>query len=117
MGKGSDEWYDLPRAAAGIRLYQGRDELRDKNLQDTEDPPLESSTSSPAGDAYNVRTTDGTYNDHKCPRMGSAGIRFGRNVPLSEAFPDTANLLTPSPRQVSLELLTAARSSQPRSST
>ena len=38
--------------------------------------------------------------------MGSAGMRFGRNVPLSEAFPDTANLLTPSPRQVSLELLT-----------
>jgi hypothetical protein len=27
-------------------------------------------------------------------------------VPLSEEFPDTANLLTPSPRQVSLELLT-----------
>jgi hypothetical protein len=25
---------------------------------------------------------------------------------LSEAFPDAANLLTPSPRQVSLELLT-----------
>ena len=38
--------------------------------------------------------------------MGSAGMRFGRNVPLSEAFPDTANLMTPSPRQVSLELLT-----------
>ena len=33
-------------------------------------------------------------------------MRFGRNVPLSEAFPDTTNLLTPSPRQVSLELLT-----------
>ena len=33
-------------------------------------------------------------------------MRFGRNVPLSEAFPDTKNLLTPSPRQVSLELLT-----------
>ena len=41
-----------------------------------------------------------------CPRMGSAGIRFGRNVPLNEAFPDTANLMNPSPRRVSLELLT-----------
>ena len=33
-------------------------------------------------------------------------MRFGRNVPLSETFPDTANLMTPSPRRVSLELLT-----------
>ena len=42
----------------------------------------------------------------RVPRMGSAGMRFGRNVPLSETFPDTANLLTPNPRTVSLELLT-----------
>ena len=33
-------------------------------------------------------------------------MRFGRNVPLSETVPDTKNLLNPSPRQVSLELLT-----------
>ena len=106
MSKVSDDWYDLPRAAAGIRLYQIRDELRENNLHDTEEPPLETSTAPPAGEAYNVRTSDGTYNDLTCPRMGSAGMRFGRNVPLSEAFPDTENLLTPSPRQVSLELLT-----------
>src|SRR3954470_23298483 len=104
MGNSSDDWYDLPRATAGIKLYRIREELREKNLQDTEEPPLESSTTAAAADAYNARTSDGTYNDLKCPRMGSAGMRFGRNVPLSEAFPDTANLLTPSPRQVSLEL-------------
>jgi len=106
MSKGSDEWYNLPRPAQGIRLYQTREELREKNLADTEEPPLETSTAPPGGGAYNVRTSDGTYNDLTCPRMGSAGMRFGRNVPLSEAFPDTANLMTPSPRQVSLELLT-----------
>ena len=106
MGNGSDNWYDLPRATAGIKLFQLRDELRRKNLQDTEEPPLESASTPAAGDAHTVRSSDGTYNDLKCPRMGSAGMRFGRNVPLSEAFPDTANLLTPSPRQVSLELLT-----------
>ena len=106
MSKVSDDWYDLPRAAEGVRLYQIRDELRKKNLHDTEEPPLERSTVPAAGDAYNVRTIDGTYNDLSCPRMGAAGMRFGRNVPLSEAFPDTANLLNPSPRQVSLELLT-----------
>ena len=106
MSKGSDDWFDLPRPAQGIRLYQIREEMREKNLTDTEEPPLETSTSPPGGDAHNVRTSDGTYNDLKCPRMGSAGMRFGRNVPLKEAFPDTANLLTPSPRQVSLQLLT-----------
>jgi hypothetical protein len=106
MTKVADNWYDLPRSAAGIRLYQHREELREKNLHDTEEPPLENSTAPPGGEAYPVRTSDGTYNDLKCPRMGSAGMRFGRNVPLSEAFPDTANLMNPSPRQVSLELLT-----------
>jgi Animal haem peroxidase len=106
MSHGSDEWYDLPRAAAGIRLFRNREELREKNLIDTEEPPLENSATPPAGDVYNVRTADGTYNDLKCPRMGSAGIRFGRNVPLGESFPDIANLMTPSPRLVSRELLT-----------
>ena len=106
MSNGSDDWFNLPRPAQGIKLYQIREEMRQKNLADTEEPPLETSTSPPAGDAYNYRTADGTYNDLSCPRMGSAGMRFGRNVPLSEAFPDTANLLTPSPRRVSLELLT-----------
>jgi hypothetical protein len=106
MGKVTEDWYDLPRAVAGVRLYQIREEMRQKNLHDTEEPPLQSTATPPAGDTFNVRTSDGSYNDLKCPRMGSTGMRFGRNVPLSEAFPDTANLLTPSPREVSLELLT-----------
>ena len=106
MSKVADDWYDLPRAVAGVKLYRLRDELREKNLFDTEDPPIETSTSPAGAEAYNVRTSDGTYNDLQCPRMGSAGMRFGRNVPLSETFPDTKNLLNPSPRQVSLELLT-----------
>ena len=106
MSNDSENWYDLPRATAGISLYRLREKMREKNLQDTEEPPLENSTAPAGGEAYNVRTSDGTYNDLKCPRMGSAGMRFGRNVPLSEAFPDTANLLTPSPREVSLQLLT-----------
>ena len=105
MGNGSD-WFDLPRPLAGIKLFRIREELREKNLHDTEEPPLESTAAPAEGQAYRVRTSDGTYNDLKCPRMGSAGMRFGRNVPLSETFPDIANLLTPSPRQVSLELLT-----------
>src|SRR5688572_19176577 len=100
------EWHELPGPAAGAKLIEFRDELRAKNLHDTEEPPIESSTQPPAGEVRNARTSDGTYNDLACPRMGSAGMRFGRNVPLSETFPDTANLMTPSPRRVSLELLT-----------
>ena len=66
----SDEWYDLPRAVAGIRLYELREELRKKNLYDTEEPPLQHATTPLTGDAWNVRTSDGMYNDLACPRMG-----------------------------------------------
>ena len=51
MSKGSDEWYNLPRPAQGIRLYQTREELREKNLADTEEPPLEITTAPPGGGA------------------------------------------------------------------
>jgi hypothetical protein len=101
-----DDWFDLPRPAQGIKLYEIREEMREKNLYDTEEPPLEKATAPPAGGAPDVRTSDGTYNDVGCPRMGSVGMRFGRNMPLNEVFPDTANMMNPSPRQVSLELLT-----------
>ena len=53
-----------------------------------------------------ARTADGTYNDLAHPTMGSAGTRFGRNVPLQRAYPDEATILTPNPRTVSLALLT-----------
>jgi len=69
MSQGSDEWYDQPRALAGITLYRLREKMREKNLHDTEEPPLETSATPPTGDAYNVRTADGKYNDLKCPRM------------------------------------------------
>jgi hypothetical protein len=103
------EWFDLPAPAAALKLVEARNQLREKNLHDTEEPPLETTTSPPPADVRNARTSDGTYNDVTCPRMGSAGMRLGRNVPLSEAFPDIANLMTPSPRRVSLELLTRTK--------
>ena len=33
-------WYELPRLLAMPRLVEMRDELRQKNLHDTEQPPL-----------------------------------------------------------------------------
>jgi hypothetical protein len=99
-------WHDLPLPLAAAELIKFRDHLRDNNLHDTEDPPLEAIAAPGPGDVRTVRTGDGTYNDLTCPRMGSTGMRFGRNVPLSETFPDVANLMNPNPRRVSLELLT-----------
>ena len=34
-------WYQLPRLFAMIRLIEIRNDLRDQNLHDTEEPPLE----------------------------------------------------------------------------
>jgi hypothetical protein len=69
--------------------------------------PAEAASSEQAGDQYlATRTADGTYNDLQDPSMGSAGTRFGRNVPLADAFPEPEPaLLSPNPRVVSRELL------------
>jgi hypothetical protein len=56
-----------------------------------------------------ARTADGTYNDLDSPRMGSAGTRFGRNVPIDRTRPDHERLMQPNPRTVSRELLTRER--------
>jgi hypothetical protein len=101
-------WYELPRLLSMPRLVEIRNELREKNLHDTEEPPLERKPV-PADlnpDLRGARTVDGTYNDLNYPAMGSCGRRFGRNFPLEHVFPDTANLFVPSPRVVSRELMT-----------
>ena len=40
MSHGADDWYNLPRPAQGIKLYQIREEMREKNLADTEERAL-----------------------------------------------------------------------------
>ena len=101
-------WYELPRLLAMVRLGEMRDDLREKNLHDTENPPLKRADPGTQLDpaVRDSRSTDGTNNDLLYPAMGSVGRRFGRNVPLEHVFPDTANLMTPSPRVVSRELMT-----------
>ncbi|MCU1234023.1 MAG: peroxidase [Candidatus Solibacter sp.] len=106
-------WYKQPLPLALASLVDIRDELRAKNLYDTEEPPFAPTPASlpvgvPAGVPAGVneaRTADGTYNDLHYPAMGSRGCRFGRNFPLDQVRPDTANLMTPNPREVSLRLL------------
>ena len=104
------EWYELPRPAAMARLVELRDEMRKKNLYDTEEPKLAEQQGAVAEELKAARTVDGSYNDLKCPMMGSTGARFGRNVPLTEVFPDSANLLNPNPRAISNAATDSARS-------
>lgn len=101
-------WHKLPRLLAMGKLVEIRNQLREKNLHDTEEPAMTPSEIPADLDPVlrDARTTDGTYNDLRVPAMGRAGCRFGRNVPVQHTFPDTANLLVPSPRVVSRELMT-----------
>jgi len=103
-----EPWYRQPNVVAIPKLVEIRNQLRRENLHDTEEPPLEKRTDTAQLDPTlrEERTIDGSYNDLDYPLMGSCGKRFGRNVPLDQTFPDTANLMAPSPRVVSRELMT-----------
>jgi hypothetical protein len=74
------EWHELPGPVAAAKLIEFRNELREKNLHDTEEPPLESSTAPSPGEGRNARTSDGTYNDLTCPRMRGTAVRAQRST-------------------------------------
>jgi hypothetical protein len=98
-------WHKLPVPLGLLTLVGLRMRLRERNLHDTSSamkpPPPE------GGRHLGARTVDGTYNDLENPAMGSAGTRFGRNVPVELTYPENEwALLRPSPRTVSRELLT-----------
>src|SRR5262245_33505270 len=101
-------WYRLPRLLAMGRLLEIRNELRQKNLHDTEEPAfVPREIPSPLDPALREgRTIDGSSNDLRVPTMGAVGRPFGRNVPLTNVSPDTPNLLVPNPRVVSRTLMT-----------
>ena len=102
------QWYEVPRALGLLWLLRLRDELREKNLFDTEAPPFEENPDPGAAPEEKVRyrSYDGSYNDLRYPRMGAAGARFGRNFPLDKVHPDQAHLMDPNPRLISRKLLT-----------
>ncbi|HZT43938.1 MAG TPA: peroxidase family protein [Chthonomonadaceae bacterium] len=99
-------WYRLPVLFGLLELLGMRILLRQQNLYDTS---AGTPTEPPAGAkdrCLKARTADGTYNDLDIPTMGSAGTRFGRNVPLQDAYPGSDEaILTPNPRVISRELL------------
>jgi hypothetical protein len=102
-------WYRLP-VPLGLAVLPGiRDVLRRRNLYDTSDEPaVDLPPVAPATpEVRTTRTLDGTYNDLDEPRMGMAGARFGRNVPIERTYRDPPPaFMRPNPREVSRALLT-----------
>ncbi|MFD7835298.1 peroxidase family protein [Streptomyces sp. NPDC059761] len=102
-------WQRLPTPLGLLTLMGLRDNLRRKNLHDTNGYPAQGvpDIEPPAARHLTERTADGSYNDLDNPRMGMARSRFGRNIPPDVTFPEPEpQILTPSPREVSRTLLT-----------
>ncbi len=99
-------WDRLPVFPAILTLLGLRMKLRRENLFDTTGVTVGWGPEQPAPGRALTRSSDGTGTDPYHPEMGSAGTRFGHNVPLGCLEPtDPARVLTPNPRTVSNELL------------
>jgi hypothetical protein len=98
-------WHRWPFPVSVAIVVGHRVNMRRNNLTDTETAPL--TMDAPAdGDVMAARSADGSYNDLASPRMGMAGMRFGRNIPLAEAYGEKPpTLYQPSPRLISERLL------------
>src|SRR5919107_5223151 len=77
------DWHELPTPGALLNLRAYRDELRQMNLYDGA-PPENGEGGEPVAveELPDHRTYDGSMNDPRYPRMGKAGVVFGRNHPL-----------------------------------
>ncbi|MFI9310842.1 peroxidase family protein [Streptomyces triculaminicus] len=89
----------------GLRVRYRRENLHDT----THLPSVNLPEPAPPSAKHRVaRTADGSHNDLDEPRMGMAGTRFGRNVPLDRIAPAKPEdvLSSPNPREVSRALFT-----------
>jgi len=100
-------WSKKGAVGAMLMLKKIRDNLFEKNLHDPHISYTGYGPVSCINQAKRFRTADGTCNDLSTPRVGAAGVAFGRNVP-PEFIDDNAqaNLMTPNPAEISKELLT-----------
>lgn len=104
-------WDRLPVPLGLAALVGLRVRLRQENLHDTSRiPAADVPQPAPRNSTAHLvnRTADGSHNDLGRPRMGMAGTRFGRNIPLDKIpAVSAADILSPpNPRVVSRELLT-----------
>ncbi|MDH6537677.1 peroxidase family protein [Streptomyces sp. SPB4] len=100
----SYEWHELPAPLGLLNLAVLREDLRRHNLYDTFGAGGERDrrpTERPAP----YRSYDGSGYDPYDVDMGRVGTRLDRNAPLHMAFPDGEDLMAPSPREVSRQLL------------
>jgi hypothetical protein len=73
-------WHRLPTLIGGFNL----EVIRERNLHHAGYGLCAATPWSVGNDRW--RSPDGSYNSLEHPRMGMAGVRFGRNVPLAEAI-------------------------------
>jgi hypothetical protein len=103
IGKHKNWWeFPLPAQLAALSLF--REDLREFNLYDTEQP-AEGEVATKNGELPPFRTYDGSRTDPQNPDMGKTGMRFGRNMPIEVTYPQEQSMLSPSPREVSNRLL------------
>jgi hypothetical protein len=102
-------WDRLPVYLGVASLVGVRQRLREGNLYDTETPYTKKDRPLSEPEERYHRAADGSYNDLENVRMGSAGTRFGRNVPMvGRTYPASlrGTMMEPNPREISLELMT-----------
>jgi hypothetical protein len=101
-------WWQLPTTQLkALNLLSLRLDLRDLNLFDTETPIRKHGLEEAPPEALKARRPDGPWNDLDDAEMGSAGTAFTRNVNPKRVKPEKPpRLYDPSPRTVSLELMT-----------
>jgi hypothetical protein len=102
------QWYELPTTSLkALNLLSLRLDLRDLNLFDTGTPIRKHGLEDPPPEALTARRPDGKWNDLDDAEMGSTGTAFTRNVNPKRIKPEKPpRLYDPSPRTVSLELMT-----------
>ena len=101
-------WWEMPTVGLkALNLLSLRLDLRDMNLFDTSVPIRTHALEDPPPEALKARRPDGKWNDLNDPEMGSTGTAFTRNINPRRIKPEKPpRLYDPSPRKVSLELMT-----------
>lgn len=99
-------WHKLPALLGTFNLLAFRYELQANNLYDGYESRSAqgSELQEPMTDKrfLQARNSDGMYNSLELPKMGCAGMRFGRNIPRKVARkPTEEEMMTPNPRLVS----------------
>ena len=99
-------WHKLPSFLGAVNLEALRVELRQYNLHDVyaSGTAQGNQTTDPMTDKRfeHARNSDGKFNSTEMPRMGCAGMRFGRNFPRQlTPKPTEEELWNPNPRMLS----------------